>query len=448
MTKNKFLRELEQRLQILNEKERKDIISEYKNIIEEKVKTGQTEKEAVADFGDMEELVSEILDAYKINTDYGKNEDKVGDFVKDGETLIKKGASKLADLSKDIAEKITKNDNLSIETIFEIIIKAFLVLIAFALLKIPFFIIKQIGKELLLVIFYPLNSVLIVMWGIIVWTFYIITCVLIGIMVFKKYFNKETNDDEEIDIKKVKTSKNVKKEKKVEPVREDRTSSILKNILKIVIIIWVYIPLLFVLFGLISFASFLVYLIFKGLTLIGAILITFGLIIIFGYALQAINYLITNKKFPKIYSLIVAIPLIIIGSLLTLDKIVSIDYINEKPTYDYILESKIYYETIDSIPDIYNYTGGNMEYLIDDSLADDQVKIEVVYYDDLVNFELSYNDDDIIINGYVKGSQIKKIIGYVIDDLKDDKIYNYSKIAEVNVIIYSNSNTRVNIEDN
>ena len=72
MNKDEFLEELEKKLSILNEKERQDIIDEYKDTISEKIKHGQTEEEAVSDFGDLDELVSEILDAYKINPKYNQ----------------------------------------------------------------------------------------------------------------------------------------------------------------------------------------------------------------------------------------------------------------------------------------------------------------------------------------------------------------------------------------
>ncbi|MBS7021215.1 MAG: DUF1700 domain-containing protein, partial [Firmicutes bacterium] len=70
MTKKKFLSELEKKLNVLNESEIKDIINEYSDIIDEKVKHGKTEKEAIEDFGKIEDLAKEILSAYKINPDY------------------------------------------------------------------------------------------------------------------------------------------------------------------------------------------------------------------------------------------------------------------------------------------------------------------------------------------------------------------------------------------
>lgn len=81
MTKGEFLNDLEKRLQVLSEQERTDILEEYAQHIELKMANGQMEQEAIGDFGDMEELVSEILDAYHVNPDYGKKENQMPEKV-------------------------------------------------------------------------------------------------------------------------------------------------------------------------------------------------------------------------------------------------------------------------------------------------------------------------------------------------------------------------------
>lgn len=72
MTKTEFLEHLEKRLQILNRKERDDILSEYAQHIEFKMENGLCEEAAIEDFGDLEELEAEILDAYNVNPEYGR----------------------------------------------------------------------------------------------------------------------------------------------------------------------------------------------------------------------------------------------------------------------------------------------------------------------------------------------------------------------------------------
>ena len=67
MKKKEFLSILEEKLEVLNKEEREDILNEYKDTISEKVKNGQTEEEAIKDFGDIDDLARELLSAYKIN---------------------------------------------------------------------------------------------------------------------------------------------------------------------------------------------------------------------------------------------------------------------------------------------------------------------------------------------------------------------------------------------
>ncbi len=69
MLKKEFLDVLNQKLSLISDKEREDIILEYGTYIDDKIAGGVAEEEAVAGFGDVDELVKDILDAYKINTD-------------------------------------------------------------------------------------------------------------------------------------------------------------------------------------------------------------------------------------------------------------------------------------------------------------------------------------------------------------------------------------------
>lgn len=78
MNKEEFLLYIERHLSVLNEKERSDIILEYAQHIDMKVQSGQTEAEAIKDFGKPEALVDEILEAYNLDPDYGKNSSKSG----------------------------------------------------------------------------------------------------------------------------------------------------------------------------------------------------------------------------------------------------------------------------------------------------------------------------------------------------------------------------------
>lgn len=76
MTKTEFLTHLDKRLQVLKQKEREDILGEYAQHIELKMENGLSEEEAIRDFGDLEELTDEILDAYNVDPSYGRENQK------------------------------------------------------------------------------------------------------------------------------------------------------------------------------------------------------------------------------------------------------------------------------------------------------------------------------------------------------------------------------------
>ena len=86
MNKEEFLRVLEQKLSVLNDRERLDVLEEYSQHIDMKIESGQTEEEAVRDFGDPEELVADLLDAYHINSGrtsfFGRMLKKCGNLCK------------------------------------------------------------------------------------------------------------------------------------------------------------------------------------------------------------------------------------------------------------------------------------------------------------------------------------------------------------------------------
>lgn len=100
MLKSEFLELLNQKLSLINDKEREDIILEYGTYIDDKIANGVSEEEAVAGFGDVDELAKEILSAYKINTDsmdpLSSKADKTIDKVY---TKVEELFSKLGDFS-------------------------------------------------------------------------------------------------------------------------------------------------------------------------------------------------------------------------------------------------------------------------------------------------------------------------------------------------------------
>ena len=62
MTKAEFLKELEKRLNLFDNKEIENWLKYYGEIIDDRIEDGQTESEAVASLGDMEAILNAILE--------------------------------------------------------------------------------------------------------------------------------------------------------------------------------------------------------------------------------------------------------------------------------------------------------------------------------------------------------------------------------------------------
>ena len=73
MSKETFLEELRGYLEILEDQEQQDILEEYEQHIDIKVQNGQSEEEAIRDFGPVRELAAEILEAYHVKPEFGES---------------------------------------------------------------------------------------------------------------------------------------------------------------------------------------------------------------------------------------------------------------------------------------------------------------------------------------------------------------------------------------
>ena len=111
MLKKEFLDVLNQKLSLISDKEREDIVLEYGTYIDDKIASGVAEEEAVAGFGDVDELVKDILDAYKINTD------SMDPFSNRADKTIDKVYAKVEEL-------FSKLGNFSMNEIFHILFDA------------------------------------------------------------------------------------------------------------------------------------------------------------------------------------------------------------------------------------------------------------------------------------------------------------------------------------
>lgn len=210
MTKDKFLRELEKKLSILSEEERKDTINEYRDIIEEKVKHGKKESEAVKEFGSIDELSKEILNAYKINPDY-----KSKDFVDGAEELIRKGAKKISEVTDDVVDSIKQSDfECTTSNVFEIILKVIILLIFLAILKIPIYFASELGSSVFRIGVEPFATIFSWIWKGLIEIVYLGICVLLIVKLITDYSKKDKTSKTNSKVKNTKIEEKTTKENK------------------------------------------------------------------------------------------------------------------------------------------------------------------------------------------------------------------------------------------
>lgn len=465
MNKEKFLKELEKRLSILNEKEKQDIINEYKDTIEEKVKHGQKETEAVKDFGDMDELVGGILSAYKIDPKYNKEID-FKKFLNDGENLIKEAADKLASAAREMADNFKNNQDINLSLVFEILIKVFFTLLIVGLLRIPFAIFTHLGNYVFETLLTPVDSIAKILWTIFLGIIYLVLIALIVSSMFKQYFKKngENSLNSNDKVNKIhEEDKNNSEQKKETKTSFQKTSQSLTSILMIVVKVWavlfVVIPLVFATGSFIGAALISLYYWTYGIDLLGLTTLLLGISLIFIWLTKIVLNILQGKKSSAVYLLISGIALSIVGGFLFVSMLMSIDYSNDIPA-SYELETVENTYTTDKKVYIDDHNN-DIKKIADETMADNTFKITAHYDQKLYNVKINQISNYTFTEEACEEDNLCGLYNYFsihneekdgfktaktnyknfIKDLKNKKVYNYNKLYEPKIEITANSKT-------
>lgn len=459
MNKEKFLKELEKKLAVLSEEERRDTINEYRDIIEEKVRHGKTEEEAVKEFGSVNELAKEILNAYKINPDYSKNEtkEKTKQIMDDCEDLIKKGAQKLSNVTEEVIDNFKESGkDFTLETAFEIVIKIFIVLLLLAVLRIPFSLLSSFGGSIFGDTFSFFGDWIFRFgWKVLIEIAYLGVCVLLVLAAVNQYVKKDRPTTKNVKKKnptnttknEVKTEHVEKKEVRTQPRKqgvEDTLGVFLLTLVKIFVLVVFLFPLWLVLFGLIIAIGFVIWALVKGIAIWGILLLLCGIFGITAWIADIIFDALFRNKTPHIWPFFIHILLVLIGGFMTFDYVTSFTYIDTLPS-DFSIETKVYEETVEGPLEI---SADQKTFVIDKELADNQVLLKVSYYDDYVDLDTHHY----IANGvrnltfYAEGKDNwnwqKDRYQEWIQFMKDRKWYPFHQLGDVKVEIHVNENTK------
>ncbi|MBR5259466.1 MAG: DUF1700 domain-containing protein [Eggerthellaceae bacterium] len=133
MNKTEFLLTLQKQLSLLEDEEQRDIIDEYSQHIDMKVEKGLSEEEAIKEFGDIDQLVSDILGAYHVKAPSTVGDSNAQDAqqapvvntekILEGSKLAaanaaaatKKSVSKLKDVAENLKSKLASREKPTVQ---------------------------------------------------------------------------------------------------------------------------------------------------------------------------------------------------------------------------------------------------------------------------------------------------------------------------------------------
>lgn len=282
MDKTKFLLKLESRLSILEEKERIKVLKKYASLIDEQVKAGKTEEEAVKGLGSFDSLVQDILKSYKIDGSYINKEKDENSF----EGMIDRFVNFVMDGIKKVINNMQTKD---FRYIFEIVLYILIAIFAFWVLRLPFYIVEAFGRSLFNVFDNPLSHILGYGWSFMINICYVLIIVWIVVIILNKFRKKDV------------IGENKHNYQKVEPAKESREASlkhvpfdIISALIKALIVI-VMLPFFFMQAGIVIVIGVIIALMVEGVVFVGPLLVAIGLLIVLGSIVDLIFCLTFNR---------------------------------------------------------------------------------------------------------------------------------------------------------
>lgn len=446
VNKEKFLEALRKKLDVLEESEIEDIITEYDGYIEEKIKKGSTEDEAVKSMGDVNELAKELLSAYKVK---GTKNDTFTNLV-----------DRVISIFERIVSVFTHK---SFVEIIRFIIELVVIFLIIGFCKIPFMIIADMGLGMFNLFGFGIGNVFSNIWHFILEFAYLIFAVLLFIKIFEGRYLNEDYEPVLKSTSKEKTSNNEKKETnktvKAKEIKDKSSSNSFIDLLSTLCMWFIKFILLLILFGVCCYLfgmtfciGICIYLLCVGITYFGAYIIVLALFILgIIFFLFLFNFIFNRKSRIGILLIVslVSIVLLGVGTGISL-----LEFTNTTILYNKTLENnktlEYSFDVVDNLI-ISPYFSEN-DYVIDDSMGK---KIKVVYeYNDQygtiegnpsINLENNYKV--LRARYYHNDINYKRYLDEFINNLKDKKIC-VDDYDSVTIKFYMSNDTLKKIRNN
>ena len=297
MNKEKFLKKLREKLTLLEDSEVDDIITEYSNHINEKVKDGKTEEEAVNGFGSVDLLAKEILKGYKISDNYRSGEwfNKLSSFIKG-----------LVDSTINYFDNLASDKNIDSTNALASILVAIILLFIVNLVSSGIY---HIGNLLLRNYLFEFDLFFVIMWATVINVVRVIVMFAIIYTTYKNivtntapvFFGKnaKVNREKKEEVKKKKGTKTTNSEVVESSVIRDNNRNYSPTLVSVIlkaIVVLMSLPFIAAIVGLIVALVIFIGLLFNGVVFIGIIIVLIGLILIFSSIVDFMFSIIGGSK--------------------------------------------------------------------------------------------------------------------------------------------------------
>lgn len=435
LKKKEFLNLLKKKLDILENAEVEDILKEYEGYIHEKMEKGVSEEDAIESFGDIDELVEELLRAYKIKV--RKESDPIGDFTK-------KVIDSITIIVNDISEKSSKD-------ILKFVLEICILLFVIGLCHIPVSMLISLGKDVFYILSSPINRIFFMIWKFVLEFAYLILSILVFARIFdKRYLRQEKQEvsqvkkKEKVVIKENLPNQTVLQEKKFFPIGE--------VVIKIMVVFlkFIAICILFAtsayLIGMAVVLGICVYLIIEGVTYFGIYMVMLALFLLGTIFFHLLFNFVINKKNHGVVlftTIMLSILLLGLGSAVATLEVSDTEFINSAPND---LEIEVLTEELPMNKNTV-FLGNIANYKVDNEL--DFVKVEYEYYPlgTKMSTNISKNDQFVRLSWNLERINFNSgILKHMIQDLREKKVYNYH--IEPTITITSNEENIEQIKKN
>ncbi len=413
MKKRTFLTKLRNGIKGRPEDEIEEIVKEYSGYIDDRIKKGLSEEDAVKTFGDVFELAEELS-----NKKEQMEKDPIGD-----------AANKLIIKIERIIKSVSKKSPKELSILF---CEAITFLLILGILHIPVNLLIRLGKDVFYILPSPVNRIFYRLWHFVLDLSYYVFSVVITLRCLDNIV--PTDDDTPL------------------PKKTEKQFNVSKLIINIMVFalkmfsILILLGLSIYLLGMTIILLLCIYLFFKGVTYYGFYLVMITLFLLGTLFFSLLYDYVIDKKNNALFftiRLTCAFVLLSIGCGIAAVEITDTEFINSAPqsiTTEVLKEELIMDKNT-------VFVGNVSDYIVDNNIKN--VIVEFHYYPiaNQISTNIKKEDNNVYLNWNIESVYVKpELIKDVISHLAEKKVYNY--YLEPIITITSNEENIETIKNN